>query len=243
MNRKKCRIIPGIIFLMTILIFRFNIVFSQADLPDSVILQRLQVIEEMFIRGKPNVDLWYYGWIAGYSGATVGQGILAIKTNNESLRQDMILGAATTLLGTAGQIITPMAARNAHKLFSGIPENTHEERMQKLNKAEELLKECARNERSGRSWQVHAVTGVVNLCSGLITWQGFKRDLWAGVQNFALNTVITEAQIWTQPTRAMKDYENYCRLYKSGETPVASKPGVTWFVSATPGGAKLMVLF
>ena len=129
--------------------------------------------------------------------------------------QDMATGAATTLLGAVGQLITPMVPAKAPEELTNMAEKTVEERTIKLEFAEELLRKSAQREKSGRSWQTHAVAGVVNLSSGLITWLGFKRTIWAGIGNFALNTAVTEAQIWTQPTRAMKDYEGYCKKVSS----------------------------
>ena len=93
-----------------------------------------------------------------------------------------------------------------------------------------------RREKEGRSWKIHAVTGVVNIGSGLITWLGFRRTVWEGVENFALNTFITETQIWTQPTRALKDYQNFCRKYNSGSGMKVLKPENEWIVRAYPGG-------
>jgi hypothetical protein len=232
-----------VIILAFTFLFRSIYISAQTDLPDSVVSVRLQTIETMLNQGKPNANLWWYGWLAGYSAATVGQGAVAISTNDAGLRQDMALGAATTFLGAVGQLITPMVPGYAPDRLSKISGYTKEDRRQKLIDAEALLKESALREKSGRSWQTHAVAGVVNLSSGLITWFGFKRDIWAGLENFALNTCITEAQIWTQPTKAMKDYKNYCKLYKSGESTIALKPETVWLVSGSPGGVQLKIVF
>jgi hypothetical protein len=75
----------------------------------------------------------------------------------------------------------------------------------------------------------------VNLASGLIVWLGFERNIWEGVGNFALNTVITELQIWTQPTRAITDYDNYIKKYKSGEQPDSQNFKLSWSVSVSLG--------
>ena len=137
----------------------------------------------------------------------------------------------------------PMTPSYAPARLTKISEDTHEAQLQKLGNAEELLKACALREKDGRSWQTHAVAGVVNIGSGLITWLGFKRNMWAGLENFALNTVITEAQIWSQPTKAMKDYQNYCKRFKTGEKPVALKSGIYWFAGAYPGGIEIKIVF
>jgi hypothetical protein len=218
-------------------------IFSQTDLPDSVVTEQIRVIGKMLEEGKPNANFWWYGWLAGYSAATVGQGAIALSTDNGTLKQDMVLGSATTLLGAIGQLITPMVPGFAPDRLKQIPEDTDEERLMKLQKAEELLKKSAMREKSGRSWQAHVITGVVNLGSGLIAWLGFNRDIWAGVENFAINTAITETQIWTQPTKAMKDYKKYCSKYKSGINPIAFKQDIKLFVSGGPGGIQLKIIF
>lgn len=243
MGKKDCRSNSVVIFFVFIFIFQSLNISAQIEIPDSVIMERIQLIKKMLDQGKPNANRWWYGWLTGYSAATIGQGAVCFSSNDKGLRQDMALGAVTTLLGTAGQLLTPMIPGYAPYRLTKIPEDTREERLQKLDNAEELLTASALREKAGRSWKVHAVAGVVNLSSGLITWIGFKRNVWAGVKNFALNTVITEAQSWTQPTKAMKDYQNYCQRFKSGEKPIALKPDMSWFVSISPGSIEIKLVF
>jgi hypothetical protein len=233
----------SLIIIIVILLLRSINISAQTVLPDSVVTERIQIIQSMLDQGKPNANLWWYGWLAGYSAATIGQGAVFVTTNDKSLRQDMAVGAATTFLGALGQIVTPMVPGYAPDRLKMISGSTREERLQKLKSAEELLKQSALREKSGRSWQTHAIATVVNAGSGLITWLAFKRDIWAGLENFALNTCITEAQIWTQPTKAVRDYKNYCKLYKSGENQVVIKPETMWYVSGYAGGIKLKIVF
>jgi hypothetical protein len=243
MGEKDCRSNSGAIFFVFIFIFQSLNISAQVEIPDSLIMERIQFIEKMLDQGKPNANRWWYGWLVGYSAATIGQGAVYFSSHDKGTRQDMVLGAATTLLGAAGQLLTPMIPGYAPDLIRQIPEDTKEARLQKLDKAEELLKASALREKAGRSWQAHAVIGVVNVSSGLITWLGFKRNVWAGVENFALNTVITEVQIWTQPTRAIKDYQNYCKRFKSGENPIALKSDMSWFVCVSPGSIEIKIVF
>jgi hypothetical protein len=106
-----------------------------------------------------------------------------------------------------------------------------------------MLKEIAQREKAGRSWKVHALAGVVDLGSGVITWLGFKRTAMDGLINFAINTVITEAQIWTQPMRAVKDYRRYC-TEKTGEIPHPLKrPDCRMYLGSYPGGVRIRVVF
>jgi len=210
---------------------------------DSLISERIQYIQTSLKNSGSTVNLWWYGWLGAYSAATIGQGTVYFLSNDKSTKQDMALGAATTFLGTALQVITPLNnSKDADKLAQ-MPENTNEEQFAKLQTAEELFKTCAMNEKSGRSWQIHALNGAVNLGSGLITWLGFKRSVWDGVGNFLMNSAISETQIWTQPTRTLKDYKNYCRKYKSGTNPLVYNPQPEYFLRTYPGGVSFSIVF
>ena len=243
MEENKYRLNTGSFFLAFILFLLSVNIFAQVEIPDSVVTERLQLIEKMLDEGKSGANCWWYGWLAGYSAATVGQGVACFISNDKGTRQDMALGAMTTLLGAAGQLLTPMSPGYASDRLAAIPEDSREARLKKLNNAEELLKSSAQREKTGRSWQAHAVASIVNAGSGLVTWFVFRRDVWAGVKNFAFNTVITEAQIWTQPTRAMKDYRNYCNKHQPGANPVVLKNSLSWTVGASPGGIDIKIVF
>ncbi|TFH47458.1 MAG: hypothetical protein E4G92_05185 [Bacteroidia bacterium] len=219
-------------------LFFFIFVFLLPDLSgqkrvtDSLTADLLQDIQQTAQHDRLGAQRWWYGWLAGYSAATAVQGGISLTTENRNLRQDMALGAATTFLGAVGQLLTPMVPREFSK---GASLN--------VDQSAELLKALALREKEGRSWKVHAIAGAVNLGSGLITWLGFKRTLLDGVENFAINTVITEAQIWTQPTRAIKDYQNYCRTQSQREYPAALKPESKWTVNVYPGGFDIRLDF
>jgi hypothetical protein len=220
----------------------FNIK-AQKIVPDSLVKERIRYIQNILSSNRTNANRWYYGWLAGYSAATVGQGTVFFLSNDKVVRQNMALGAATTCLGALGQLLTPMDPGQKADILSQISDSTQQDRLKKLTSAEELLNSAALREKFGRSWQAHTLCGVVNLSSGLVTWLGFKQSIQAGIINFALNSIITEAQIWTQPTKIMKDYHNYCNSYISGLEPKVNNPKLVCYVSAYPGGIAIRVLF
>lgn len=108
MGEKERRSNSGTIFLAFIFICQSVNISAQVEIPDSVITERLQLIEKMLNQGKPGANCWWYGWLAGYSAATIGQGVVCISSNDKVTKQDMALGAVTTLLGATGQLLTPM---------------------------------------------------------------------------------------------------------------------------------------
>jgi hypothetical protein len=203
---------------------------------DSTAGEMIQDLRELANQDRVRAQAWWYAWLGGYSAATAGQGIVYFTSEDKSLRQDMALGAATTFLGAIGQLLTPVLPHDATYGRPAAGYNAGGAQPMSYEQSAELLKALALREKEGRSWKVHAVAGAVNLGSGLITWLGFKRTFLDGLGNFALNTVITEAQIWTQPTRAIRDYERYCMEQGVKGEPVAPRPESGWTVNACPGG-------
>ena len=240
---KSVRSATGTVFFLLIFMFQFSQLSAQNEIPDSLVKERIDYIQNSLNKEKPAANLWWNGWLYGYSAATVAQGAVVFTSDKLKTRQDMALGAATTLVGAIGQLIMPMTPASAPVKLALIPGETPEERIIKLNKAEQLFGESALREKDGRSWKIHAASSTVNLGSGLITWLGFDRTIQSGLINFAINEVITEVQIWTQPTRAIKDYKKYCEKYKNAQPSGFYKPKPQLFVSAFPGGLALKLVF
>ncbi len=231
-------------FLLLLLLFTGTQIRAQNAETDTLqIKERIQTIQSMLTESETPVNVWWYGWLGAYSVATVGQGTVCFLTDDVPLKQDMALGAATTFLGGALQLITPLNTGKDARLLAQLPETTPQEQLFKLQMAEKYLQTNAMTEKAGRSWQIHALNTAVNLSSGLITWLAFKRTVWDGVSNFLLNTVITETQIWTQPTRTWKDYQRYCRQYKQGEIVVNNKIQPEFYVNTFAGGVSLKIVF
>jgi hypothetical protein len=207
---------------------------------DSLVFARLSEIKIMLSDERLRDNRWWYGWLGAYSAATIAQTGVWIAVDDLSTKQDMALGAATTFIGAAGQMISPLKPNHEWQRIAQLPERTPEEKRTKLMESEKLLKQNALNEKIGKSFKTHAICTVVNLGSGLVTWLGFKRSVWAGLGNFALNTAITETQILSQPRRAMKDYSKYVNKYKF--SPVKPTP-ISMSLNLYPGGVSLLVKF
>jgi hypothetical protein len=232
-----------VIFFLSIFIFRDLPLYSQISDQDTLRHAQSSEFQSVVDHDRKSAQSWWYGWLAGYSAATAGQGIVYFSTDEKATRQDMALGAATTFLGAAGVLITPIVPRETSFQSRDIQPNDSSQMLFDITSSEELLKEIAQKEAEGRSWKIHAVTGAVNIGSGLITWLGFKRSVRAGFVNFAINTVITEAQIWTQPVKAIKDYQNYCTDNATSSIPHSLKPERKWYLCSYPCGFVLRLDF
>jgi hypothetical protein len=230
------------IFTLVLLCFALNAT-GQPTPVDSLIEKQLQDLRGTVPHEAVRFQRWWYGWLAGYGAATAVQGAVSLTTEDKTLRQDMALGAATTLLGAAGQIISPMFAYDSQLLTSLDELKADSAGALSRDQYAELLKALAIREKEGRSWKTHATACAVNLGSGLITWLGFKRTFKDGLQNFAINTVVTELQIWTQPVRAAKAYKKYYDYEGAEENSYPLKPESEWNVSVYPGGFAFSVTF
>lgn len=232
-----------LVLIIFLLISQSTALFAQQEVKDSLVHERIQYIQQALNQSKPAVNRWWYGWIAAYSACTVAQGAVFLVSHDKATRQDMALGTAVAFVGAAGQWLMPLNTGQDAETLSLLPETTTDDELRKLDAAEKLFKSDAMKEKTGRSWQIHAVNEAVNLGSGLITWLAYKRSIWDGVSNFVLNSAVTETQIWTQPTRTLKDYKNYCRKYKSGRNSFAYQPRPEYFLRTYPGGVSLCIIF
>jgi hypothetical protein len=232
-----------LVLLITVLVLLLSFskpAAAQNIASDSLVIERLSEIKIMLKDERLWDNRWWYGWLGAYSAATLVQTGVWIGADDLSTRQDMALGAATTFIGAAGQMISPLKPNHEWQRIGQLPERTPEEKRIKLMESEKLLQQNALNEKIGRSFKTHALCTVVNLGSGLVTWLGFKRSIWAGLGNFALNEAITETQIFTQPRRAIKDYKNYVNRYKF--SPVQPSP-ISLSLNVYPGGISLLLKF
>jgi hypothetical protein len=232
-----------VIIFLSIFIFRDLPLYSQISDQDTLRHAQSSEFQSVVDHDRKSAQSWWYGWLAGYSAATAGQAIVYFSTDEKSTRQDMALGSATTLLGAIGVLLTPIVPPKASYQIRNLQAGDSTSWNYDVANSEKLLKEIARREKEGRSWKFHAVSGAVNIGSGLITWLGFKRSIMDGLLNFALNTVITEAQVWTQPVKAIKDYQNYCGNNATGSIPHILKPERKLYLCSYPSGFSLRIDF
>ncbi|MBN1925544.1 MAG: hypothetical protein JW798_06905 [Prolixibacteraceae bacterium] len=229
--------------LLCILAFSVCLIPAKAQLPEGFPNEKenLDQLLTTLKKDQKAIKTWWGTWLGLYSAATVVQTGIAIQTQDKALKQDMYLSAATTFLGAGFQLITP-TVKVDKSFFEGNENLTPEQRLEKMNRAYELLEKSAVYEAEGRSWKIHALTGAVNATTGLITWLAFDRPV-DGLITFAINMAITETQIWTQPILAKKAYQKYASQYITGEYIPTKQPPAQFMASATASGFQLRVIF
>jgi len=206
------------------------------SLTDAEATNRLAFIQKSLDEGQKAADLWANGWLAGYGVATFGQVAAYAGTHTEKEKQDMRVGAATTALGAVGQIVFPLDAGRLAAQLRAMPGDTPGARREKLAAAESYLRRSAAQERLGRSWQSHLVSGAVNLAAGLVIWRHYGRPAGDGLAAFAVGQLVSEVQIFTQPTKAIRDLREYESRSDFAPSTAGGTAARTWYVSPTPGG-------
>ena len=203
---------------------------------DSEVADRLQYIQSSLDGGQKAANLWWYGWLIGYGGATAEQIVAHSRADTEKQKQDTLVGYVTSSFGVIGQLVAPVEAGRLAVRLRAMPGDTPEARRAKLAAAESFLRRSAAQEEFGRSWKMHAITGAVNLGIGLFLWLRYDRPARDGLAMFALGQLVSEVQIFTQPTKAVRDLREYERRSDFRHASAVGAEHPTWYVSATPGG-------
>lgn len=242
--------------VLVVLLANLSVAYAQEASPsEEQVKARLAFITGALDAGQSRAKTWWYGWIAGYSAGAVTMGVLAATNWNEPVietfapvpehdrgfAQDMLVGSATFALGVGGLLMDPFVPATAARKLRPLPEGTPMERLAKLRRAEELLRECARREKRGRSLSTHLMNAGVNAAAGVVTAAAFKRPWTDGLTSFAIGEAVSLLNIFTQPMRATRDLKKY-EAGDPGNSGV-STPARTWSLGVWPGGLSFRLQF
>jgi len=231
------RISAGLLLLMCFL--AGNSAFAQEAHPqdlDSNISERINFIQASFDQGETRAKTWSYSWTGIYGALAGFQTFQTFYKRHD--KASNIVGASESLLGLAALIADPFHARSSGKDLREIPEGTPEEQRHKLEMAEKLLERNYKQEKFGRSLPNHLVVLAVNAVGGAIIWHNSGgRD---ALMSFLSGIAISEAQIWTQPTRAVTDYNDYRSKYKGIQSSIPEKK---YFIAPSLNGFVVGVTF
>ena len=227
---------------MVVMSFSATYTIAQS-VPDSIVNQKILFLQRSINYDQKATNQWWYGWMAGYGALTAGQAAVWYSSDNTVLRQDMATGAATTFLGMIGQFISDYQPQHFAEKFNQLPDGTQTERRIKLSQMEKFMTDRSFMEAEARKWKAHLPSLGVNLASGLVTWIGFHRTVWDGVANFALNCVISESQIWTQPLRAKKELKRYHERFSGTEAAGIYRREINCNFIVSAGGAGIKIVF
>ena len=168
---------------------------------------RLAFIDSRLALQRPGARTWQYGWTGFYSVGAAAQALLAVDADDSDDQVNYIVGAAKSAGALAQLMIKPSPAVQSSSLFQSMPSRTREERLARLARGEALLRENADRASSRRSWKRHLAGIGANLVGGAII-AAFGDDGDA-VSSTLIGIAASELTIWTEPSRAIGDLEDY----------------------------------
>jgi hypothetical protein len=174
---------------------------------DAELDQRLQFIETRLARQTPNARYWQYGWTGFHAAGAAAQGLLAVDADDNDDEVNYIVGAVKSSGALAQMLIRPLPAVQSSARLQAMPSETREERIRKLERGEALLRENAARAAGRSGWKRHLIGIGANLIGGAaIAAFGDSSD---AVTSTLIGIAVSETNIWTEPSRAAEDLEDY----------------------------------
>ena len=211
------------------------------ELGDAEVASRLAHIQASLNDGKGMASVWWIGWTGIQTGSAVLFGALAIAEPKSPDTPVNAVNAGVSAIGATMLLVFPLVPAYAPYKLRQLPEDTPEARRAKLAAAEDWLRRSAESEELGRGWLTHLLNFGVAAAAGLLLSFAFEDTDWKdGLYNFTLLFAIGELQAVTQPTKAIRDWRAYRRLYT-----LVPQPGDRVEVSAfaVPGAAAVAIRF
>ena len=206
---------------------------SRDDISDEELDQRLKFIETRLGGLNPNASYWQYGWTGFYAAAAVAQAALAIDEDDNDDETNYIVGAVKSTGALTQMLLKPLPTVKSFERFGSMPAQTRSERLRKLQQGEALLRENAERAQQRYGWKRHLIGIGANLVGGaVIAAYGDSSD---AVTSTVIGIAVSEANIWTEPERAVTDLDDYRRNFSNPHRSSAHN----WRLVPTFGGVEL----
>jgi hypothetical protein len=207
--------------------------------------ERLRFIRERLAHEAGRARVWSEVWSLGWGLLTGAQLALIPIFDDEGTQVDMLVGAGSSAIGLAGQLLLPLKVKSDQpRLEEHLAGSAGDpDRCALLRRAEEVFIQDAENEAEGKSWLMHGANVLVN--TGVLLILGLGFDRWeSGAINAAAGLVLGETMILTQPAGLEDDLERYRKadLSAPGE-PRAGRWGLMPVFSQNDLGIALTVSF
>jgi hypothetical protein len=178
-----------------------------ADISSSELDQRLEFVETRLAMQDHKARYWQQGWTGFHAASIVVQGLFAVDADDSDDEVNYIVGAVKSTGALTQMLIKPMPAVENTSRFQAMPAQSREERFRKLKQGEALLHENAERAATRTGWKRHLVGIGANLIGGAaIAVFGDSSD---AVTSTLLGITVSEANIWTEPSRASNDLKDY----------------------------------
>jgi hypothetical protein len=229
------RILVCAILILTAFISSKTLAASAANLEGYEL--RMDFIESSLEGNRQHASYWQNGWASFYAVSAVAQTALWIDADNSDDSINYSVGALKSVGGLADMFLRPHPGRHGAIPVLDLPQNSPEQKREKLDLSEAILRDSAQRASSRHNWQPHAKVVGVNVVAGaLIAAFGDGGD---ALVSSAIGIAVGEANIWTQPTRPEEDWRDYQQKFPA--TGQFKGPG--WQLVPIAGGLALQGRF
>ncbi|MBW8189402.1 hypothetical protein K0504_00015 [Neiella marina] len=205
------------------------------QLSDAELDQRLAYLNKSFDEIESPSDYWHYGWSGFYAVSAVAQAAKAADESDSDDSTKLWVGAIKSTGGLAMMLMKPLPIVHGLDEYQSMPATTRAQKIEQLKKAEQLLRHSAWRANERYTWKPHAITIGANLIgAAAIAAFGDSSD---ALSSSALGIVIGEAAIWTQPSAAEQQWENYKTTYGDSQT------ALQWQLRPTYNGVEFELRF
>jgi len=207
---------------------------------DAELDARLHFLEERLDAGRRHAETWYYGWL-GFNAACLAYTTASASVDSARSRSFDIVNASEAAVGVADVLLLrPLPGREGADPIRGPADASPADKVARLTKGEQILVAAAQRADDRSSWINHLGNLAFNLLGGGILL-ALHEDHYAAVAA-ASGTAIGEVYIWSEPSRARQDLDDYLHFVADGAV-ARSGSGSKWLLSPAGRGIALRVSF
>lgn len=205
------------------------------QLSDEQIDERLAYLNQSFDEIESPSNYWHYGWTGFYAVSAAAQAAKAADESDSDDSTKLWVGAIKSTGGLAMMLLKPLPIVHGRDEYQAMPGATRAQKIERLKKAEQLLRHSAWRANERYTWKPHAITIGANLIgAAAIAAFGDSSD---ALSSSALGIAIGEAAIWTQPSAAEQEWQSYQNRFSGNQT------AYQWQIKPTFNGVQFELRF
>lgn len=175
--------------------------------------KKIQFIQQALDDEYTHSFVWQVGWTT-VLGASTAMNIIGHRKEGQEpdKKYDHGVGIFTSGIGFIDMLVTPVLGYRYASRLEDMPQQTADEKSQKLAKAELWLEMAALRQKEKRSWQAHVSSALVNgLGAAAIAFDDNRpKD---ALLFFAKGMIASEIKIFTSPNDLSDALSNYRNNY------------------------------
>jgi hypothetical protein len=215
---------------------------DEFGLDDAEVTARLHDVRARIERNEPDVRHWLTAFSVLHAALLGGELVLGFTASSDGGRVDAIIGAISSGLGLATLLVSFPPIVGAGGTLDAMPEDTPEQRVAKLVRAERLLHDSADATAFVRGPLASLLSAGYVAAAASIQIVGFGREV-GGWLLAAGGIVLGQGRLLLHPDGALHDWRRYRFLHPDAgcAAPTPAAPPIAWRLlpTAMPGGGGL----